>query len=497
MSVVQSAAIAVEIVPRTECTQLAPALTTLPPYNGPMPAARDKLVPIIVAFPLFLQNLDTSIMATALPSIARSLEVDALQLNLAITSYLLSLAVFLPLSGWFAERFGAKRVFCFAIACFAIGSALCGAANSLGSLVLFRVLQGLGGAMMVPVGRLILLRRVAPAAMVAAMVWYTVPPVIGRMLGPVVGGAIVTFTSWRWIFLLNVPFGLLGIILALVFVADARDEKVRVPFDTTGFVLLAVGLTGLLGGLETSGKAIVAPWLTWAMAGAGALAMGAYWVFSRRSTTPIIDLQVLRFSTYFASIVGGTPLRIALGAAPFLLPLMFQLGFGLSPLDSGLITVAAALGALATRAIMTRVIRRFGFRSLLLATTTLTALFYAAYGLFQPATPAIAMFSVLLFGGLVNSMGLVSLATLGFSEIPKPLMSHATALSSMAQQVTLSFGVVLGAWLVGVAAWWHGGDAAHLTARDFPPAFFVIGATSLVSLLFFSRLRPDEGAEMR
>ncbi len=468
----------------------------MPPYNRPMPA-RDKLVPMIVAFPLFLQNLDTSIMATALPSIARSLEVNALQLNLAITSYLLSLAVFLPLSGWLAERLGARRVFCWAIACFALGSALCGAATSLASLVLFRVLQGLGGAMMVPVGRLILLRRVAPAAMVAAMVWYTVPPVIGRMLGPLVGGAIVTWTSWRWIFLLNVPFGLLGIALALLFVGDTGDDKVRVPFDTTGFVLLAVGLTGLLGGLETSGKAIVASWLTWAMGGIGALAMGAYGYSSRRSATPIIDLKVLRFPTYYASIIGGTPLRIALGAAPFLLPLMFQLGFGLSPLDSGLLTVATALGSLATRAIMTPVIRRFGFRSLLLATTTLTGLCYAVYGLFQPATAPLAMFGAMLVGGLVNSMGLVSLATLGFSEIPKPLMSHATALSSMAQQVSLSFGVVLGAELVGAAAWWHGGDAAHLAARDFSPAFFLIAATSLVSLLFFIRLDRDQGAEMR
>ena len=188
-------------------------------------AARDKLVPIIVAFPLFLQNLDTSVMATALPTIARSLDVDALQLNLAITAYLLSLAVFLPLSGWLADRFGAKPVFCFAIGCFSLGSALCGVAESLMSLVMFRIIQGLGGAMMVPVGRLILLRRVPPAAMVAAMVWYTVPPAIGRMVGPLFGGAIVTWTSWRWIFLVNVPFGLLGIALAALFITDSREDK--------------------------------------------------------------------------------------------------------------------------------------------------------------------------------------------------------------------------------------------------------------------------------
>lgn len=460
-------------------------------------AARDKLVPIIVAFPLFLQNLDTSVMATALPTIARSLDVDALQLNLAITSYLLSLAVFLPLSGWFADRFGAKRVFCWAIACFSIGSALCGAADSLLSLVFFRILQGLGGAMMVPVGRLILLRRVAPAAMVAAMVWYTVPPAIGRMVGPLFGGAIVTWTSWRWIFLINVPFGLLGIALATLFIIDIKEDRVPAPFDATGFVLLAIGLTGLLGGLETAGKALVAGWLTWSMAGLGALAMAAYYRRSRRKANPIIDLRILRFPTYYASIIGGTPLRIAVGASPFLLPLMFQLGFGLSPLDSGLMTVATALGSIATRTIMTQAIRRIGFRSLLIATTALTGLCYAAYGLFQPSTPHAVMFGAMLFGGLVNSMGMVALQTLGFSEIPKPLMSHATALSSMAQQVSLSFGVVLGASLVNAAAWWHGSDLSHLAAHDFSPAFILIGAATLLSLFFFTRLRPDEGAEMR
>jgi EmrB/QacA subfamily drug resistance transporter len=460
-------------------------------------AARDKLVPIIVAFPLFLQNLDTSVMATALPSIARSLDVDALQLNLAITAYLLSLAVFLPLSGWLADRFGAKPVFCCAIACFSLGSALCGVADSLLSLVLFRIIQGLGGAMMVPVGRLILLRRVQPSAMVAAMVWYTIPPAIGRMVGPLFGGAIVTWTSWRWIFLVNVPFGLLGIALAALFITDSREEQAPVPFDFKGFVLLALGLTGLLGGLETAGKAFVAAWLPWAMAGIGALALGAYYLASRRKASPIIDLRVLRFKTYHASIIGGTPLRIAIGASPFLLPLMLQLGFGLSPLDSGLLTVATAVGALATRAIMAQAIRRIGFRSLLIATTALTSLCYMSYGLFQAATPHSLMFFAMLIGGLVNSMGMIALQTLGFSEIPKPLMSHATALSSMAQQVSLSFGVVLGASLVSAAAWWHGSDPSHLAAHDFSPAFIFIGVTTLLSLFFFTRLHSDEGSGMR
>jgi EmrB/QacA subfamily drug resistance transporter len=461
-------------------------------------ASRDRIIPIIVACPLFLQNLDTSVMATALPSIARSLNVEALHLNLAITSYLLSLAVFLPASGWFAERFGARRVFCCAIAFFSLGSALCGAAQSLPALVLFRIVQGMGGALMVPVGRLILLRSVPPARMVAAMVWFTVPPAIGRMIGPLFGGAIVTWTSWRWIFLVNIPFGLLGILLAVLFIDELReDEAVPQSFDLVGFVLLALGLTGVLGGLETVGKSLVAVWVTWTTAGLGALILCLYHLRSRKRANPLIDLGTLRFPTYFASIVGGTPLRIALGASPFLLPLMLQLGFGLSALDSGLLTVATAVGSLATRTVMARAIRLIGFRSLLLGATALTSMFYASYGFFRPETPHLLMFCTMMLGGLFNSMGMVALQTLGFSEIPKPLMSHATALSSMAQQLSVSVGVVLGASLVSAAAWWHGGDSTHLTAHDFSPAFVVIGAITLLSLAFFVRLDREEGADMR
>lgn len=460
-------------------------------------ATRDKWVPVIVASPLFLQNIDTSAMATALPSIAESLQVPPLHLNLAITSYLLSLAVFLPISGWLADRLGAKRVFCLAVAFFSLGSALCGAAHSLSELVVFRVIQGFGGAMMVPVGRLLLLRAVPSSQMVSAMVWYTVPPILGRMVGPLFGGVIVTLTSWRWIFFINIPFGLLAIFLALRFVEDAEETEKSEPFDIKGFFLLALGLCALLGALETAGKALVPVWVSGLVAGLGLLALWLYHLHGRRRAHPLIDLNIFRFRTYRTNIMGGMPLRIAIGASPFLLPLMLQLGFGLSPLTSGLLTVATAIGGLSTRLVMKRAILRIGFRKLLLGATTLTSLFYMSYSQFSPSTPHLLIFCTLMLGGLVNSMGMVALATLGFSEIPKPRMSHATTLASMIQQLSVSLGVVLGASSVSAAAWWYGGDAAHLQARDFSPAFVVVGLLTMLSLYSFMKLPPNTGAEMR
>jgi EmrB/QacA subfamily drug resistance transporter len=457
-----------------------------------------RIVPMVVACPLFLQNLDTSVMATALPAIAQSLHAEVLHLNLAITSYLLSLVIFLPASAWLAERFGARRVFCAAIILFSLGSALCGVAGSLGQLVIYRLLQGIGGAMMVPVGRLILLRTVPASQMVGAMVWFTVPGAIGRMAGPLFGGVIVTIASWRWIFLINIPFGMLGVLAALWFIEGdgISADPDAVPPDLWGLILLATALGGVLGSMEMIGKTMLPVFVIAGVAGAGVLAALAYLARSKDQAEPVIDFKILRFATFRAAIAGGMPLRIAIGASPFLMPLMLQLGFGLSPLNSGLLTMAMALGSLATRPMMAFTIRKLGFRKLLIAFALLTSLFYGIYALFTPHTPQALLFGMMLIGGLCSSMTMVVLNTLGYSDIPRARMGHATAMSAMAQQLSVTLGVVAGASLVAFVHHLHGGGDG-LRPEDFPPAYIAIGLTTLISAFAFRRLPAGVGEELR
>ena len=276
--------------------------------------------------------------------------------------------------------------------------------------------------------------------------------------------------------------------MAMLFIDDSKEVASTGSFDLGGFLLLAFGLTGMIGALEAAGKGLLPSWVIGLIGAAGLLATVIY--CRRSKADPIIDFAILWHPTYRTSIIGGAPLRIAVGASPFLLPLMLQLGFGLSALDAGLLTMATAVGSLATRAVMVKAIRLIGYRSLLITTTALTSLIYASYALFTAQTPHPLMFGVLMIGGLVNALGMVALQTLGYSEIPKPLMSHATTLASMAQQLCLSLGVMFGASLLSAAVWWRGGTTT-LIAADFSPAFVAIGAITLLSLAFFLRLKKD------
>src|SRR6476659_5693083 len=301
------------------------------------------LVPLIVACALFMENLDATVLSTALPAIARDLHQSPIQLKLALTSYLLTLAVFIPASGWVADRFGTRIVFRLAILIFALGSALCGFGNSIEALVAARAFQGIGGAMMVPVGRLVILRTIPRSEFVGALAWLTMPALLGPVLGPPVGGFITTYFHWRWIFWINLPIAALGMVLATLFVPNVRGETAS-RFDYLRFVLSELGLAGLVSASAALDAAGVPIWVVVALFLFGSTAVTGYVLYARRARTPILDLRLLRYPTFRAGIVGGSLFRIGVGAMPLLLPLQLQLGFGMTPLNSGLLTFVAAIG---------------------------------------------------------------------------------------------------------------------------------------------------------
>jgi MFS family permease len=318
-------------------------------------------------------------------------------------------------------------------------------------------------------------------------------------MGPGLGGFIVTVAPWRWIFFLSVPFALLGAALAMRFIDDDRQDLDRGPapaLDTLGLLLLALGFGALLGGIETAGKGMVAPWVTALMVLGGAACLALYLRHSRRAAEPALDLALLRFRAFRLCLLGGVPVRIALGAAPFLLPLMLQLGFGLSALESGLLTMALALGALSARPALSWAIQTFGFRPLLIGASVLAACFYAAYGLFRPGTPQPLMFAVLFLGGLCTSVIMVTLNTVGYAQIPRASSGHASALASMVQQLSMAVGVVLGAGTVSLSSHLRGAAGAP-GSPDFTVAFLMLAALALGSATAFRRFRSEDGQELR
>jgi EmrB/QacA subfamily drug resistance transporter len=453
--------------------------------------SRPILVPLVVACAMFMQNLDSTVIATALPTIANSLDESPLRLNVAITCYLLSLAVFIPISGWTADRFGARRVFSAAIVIFTLGSIGCGCANSLAALVAARIVQGMGGAMMVPVGRLVLLRTVEKSDLVRAMSYVSVPALIGPVMGPPLGGFIVTYASWRWIFFINIPIGILGIVLVNLLVGDLKETGRR-PFDFRGFVLTAVGLATLVFGFENVGRGALPAIAVLGLLLVGAACITLYVRHSSRVSHPIIDLQLMKIPTYASATIGGFLFRMGLGALPFLLPLMLQVGFGLDPLSSGLLTFASAAGAMTMKMTAAQIIRTLGFRIVLIGDAVISALFLFGYSFFRPDTPHLVIFLALLAGGFFRSLQMTSINTLSYADVPPAMLSRATSLTSMAQQLSQTVGVATGALLLEVVLALRGGS--DLVSADFYPAFVGVAMISLLSVPFFVRMAPDAGA---
>ena len=454
---------------------------------------KQRVIPLIVAAALFMENLDSTVIATSLPSIATDIGTSPLTLKLAITSYLLSLAVFIPASGWTADRFGARKVFSIAVLVFMIGSIGCALSQTVAHFVFARILQGVGGAMMTPVGRLVLLRSVDKSALVAAMAWVTIPALIGPVIGPPLGGFITTYFSWHWIFLINIPIGLIGIAMALRFIDPIKSDDPE-PFDLYGMVLAGIGLAGIAFGLSVAGLNLL-PWtVVGALVGVGSIAMTLYVFHARRVGSPVLDFSLLRLSTMRAAVVGGFMFRLGIGALPFLLPLLMQIGFGLTPFQSGLVTFGSSAGALGMKTLAARIIRTFGFRNLMTINAVVSSVFLAACALFTPATPLLLILIILVVGGFFRSLEFTAINTVAYAEVEPAQMSRATTLVSVNQQLAVSAGVAVGAFSVESTLWWHG--AAELSATAFAPAFIVVSIISALSAFFFWQMPDDAGHEI-
>jgi EmrB/QacA subfamily drug resistance transporter len=470
--------------PEVPASPRASLLKRLPP---------NRITPLIVATSLFMEQLDGTVLATALPAMAADLHEDPVALKLALTSYLLSLAVFIPLSGWAADKFGARRVFRAAIAVFTAGSILSGFSQSLFEIVLARVIQGLGGAMMVPVGRLVVLRTAPRDELVRAMAWLTVPALIGPLIGPPLGGFLATHFNWRYIFWINVPIGLLGIALSTRFIPNLREENAR-PLDARGALLSGVGLSCIVFGFTIVGRGFAPAPVVALIIGAGVASIVGYLLHARRIDHPIIDLALLRIPTFQAAIYGGFVFRIGLGAVPFLLPLLLQVGFGLTAIESGLLTFVAAAGAMVMKATAHPILKRVGFRRALIGNTLICSGFLIVNALFTPSTPHGLIMAALLIGGFFRSLQFTALNTICYADVPRDSMSNATSFAAVGQQLSISTGVAIGAAALEAARALHGGGL--LQWEDFAPAFYAVAVISMLSLTSFMRLAPNAGDEL-
>lgn len=451
-----------------------------------------RVTPLILAVALFMEQMDSTVIATSLPAIAADIGTEPIALKLALTAYFVALAIFIPISGWMADRFGAKNIFRLAILVFMLGSLACSFSFSLESFVVSRFFQGIGSSMMTPVGRLLLVRSTPRSELVGAMAWLTIPALLGPLTGPLIGGFLTTYLSWHWIFWINIPIGIAGIILAGIFL-KVPDARIPRPIDAVGFILAGIAFAGCVFGLSVvslPALPLVYGYLTIAI---GAVSGIFYFLHAKRTTFPLLDPALLRHKLFRASILGGSFFRIGVGAVPFLLPLMLQLGFGLNPFQSGAITFVSAIGAIMSKFIAERVFARLGFPRILGFAALFGGLLIAAQGLFSIDTPIPVMMAVLLAGGVLRSVFFTGTNALGYADVSDEEASQATAIVAVCQQLSIAFGVAVAGGILEVSTRMHGGE---LSLFDFQLAFFVVGGLSALAGLIYWRLPADAGHDV-
>jgi EmrB/QacA subfamily drug resistance transporter len=449
------------------------------------------MIPMIVAAAFFMEQLDSTVITTAVPAIARSLRVTPVQMSLAVAAYVLAVAVFIPVSGWFADRFGARRIFVLALAVFTLASALCGIAQDFAMLVAMRILQGLGGAMMTPVGRLILLRSFPRSELMTAMTWVTLPAIMGPVIGPLLGGMLTTYLSWRWIFYVNLPFGLIGMLLAWHFVENVRDAEVA-GFDFPGFLMLGGGLGLFQFGMENVSRPVISvPTIVVTLVAAIALLVG-FWHYAQRRPAPAVDLGLFRMRSFRIGTLAGGLCRIGMNGVPFLLPLMLQVGFGLSPVASGSITFIGSAGAVMIRTLIAPVLRRHGFRTVLIGSAVAGSVGLAGFSLLGPHTPHWVLLLYVFLFGLTRSTQFMTSNTLAYSDMPDSHLSRATSLGGALQQLSVGFGVSASAVLLSIVSL----HSHVLAPARFHEAFLLLAAIPLLAVPGFAALHPQDGANV-
>ncbi|MFD1561346.1 MFS transporter [Paraburkholderia silviterrae] len=451
------------------------------------------IVPLIVACSMFMENVDATVIVTSLPAMARDLGQSPITLKLAVTSYVIGLGVFIPICGWVADRFGSRNVFRTAIGIFMAGSLLCAASRSLEMFVAARFVQGIGGAMMVPVGRIIIFRSLPKSDFIRAVNYLTVPALLGPVMGPPLGGFITTYLHWRLIFFVNIPIGVLGIWLANRHIANMHEEHPG-PLDWFGFILSAGGASLFMLGLSFVGGELVSNGKAVTMCTVGALLLAGYWLYAQRAARPVLDLKFLRIPSFNASVAGGALFRIGLGAVPFLLPLSLQEGLGMTAFVSGAITCASAFGSIFMKSIVSHVLGRFGFRRTLIVNAALAGASIAVYGLFTPGTPIWLIWLVVLLGGVFPSLQFSGLNSLAYADIPTKDIGRATSVASVIQQVSLGLGVTIAGIVLQVSHRIQGHST--IVWSDFWPAFFVVALFSVASIPVTMRLPANAGEEI-
>ncbi|GGA49880.1 MFS transporter [Pelagibacterium lentulum] len=454
------------------------------------PSSLTRIVPLVLAVALFMENMDATVIATSLPAIAADIGTTPVALKLAFTAYFVALAIFIPISAWMADKYGAKRVFMAAIVIFVLGSVACAFAGSLHEFVFARFFKGVGGAMMSPLARLILFRSTPRTELVNAMAWLTIPALVAPTVGPPVGGFLTTFFSWHWIFLINVPIGLAGLVMIQRFLPEIESGPLR-RMDFPGFILVAIAFAGTLFGLSLLSLPVLPLWVAIVSTVVGLSAGVAYWLHANRTETPLLDPKMFREPAFRASIVGTAIFLVGVGAIPFLLPLMLQLSFGMTPFESGMITFIGALGALITKFFAKSIFSAFGFRNVLLIGAVVSAIAIAIKGTFTPETPVAVMMTVILCAGLIRSSYFTGQHALGLSQIKESEAGQATAISTVVRPLATALGVALAGGVLEISAHRHGGQ---IQLEDFHIAFFVVAIVSLFAALPFLRLSKDAGA---